>query len=63
MPDHLPLHKCSNGAAMNNTSATLFVIGLCCGWPLLWSVISVIGYKRYTEGGWRSVFFGKQVIK
>ena len=48
---------------MNNSTAVAFVLGLCCAWPLLCSVLAVIGYKRYTEGGWREVFFGKQVIK
>lgn len=48
---------------MNNNTSVFLVFGLCCGWPVLWSVLSVFGYKRYTEGGWRAVFFGRQVIK
>ena len=48
---------------MNNTNATLFVCGILCVYPLVSAAIGIVLYRRYIEGGWRSVFFGKQVIK
>lgn len=43
---------------MSNSQAWLLTCGIFCIWPAMVGVLSVIGYKRYQDGGWRAVIFG-----
>ena len=48
---------------MNNSTSIFCLFGLLCAWPALWMFVAVKAYQRYTEGGWRAVFFGRQIAK